>query len=127
VYVTSIQGLGASRLAQFYRQRWRVEQAIDELVHGHDLDHLVSYRLHPNRIAVGFRLLARNLAIGVQIHEAQARPPVIREPVAFRAAHVDGLGSFERQHGTLLVTPFAPTGPAEWALPWTRQCVRLVA
>jgi hypothetical protein len=93
VYVTSIQGLGASRLAQFYRQRWRVEQAIDELVNGHDLDHLVSYRVHPNRIAVGFRLLARNLAIGVQSHEAQARPAVIREPVAFRATHVDGLGS----------------------------------
>jgi hypothetical protein len=127
VYVTSIQGLGAGRLAQFYRQRWRVEQAIDELVNGHDLDHLVSYRLHPNRIAVGFRLLARNLALGVQIHEAQARPAVLREPVAFRATHVDGLGLFQRQHRTLLVTPLVPTRPAEWALPWTRQYVRLVA
>jgi hypothetical protein len=127
VYVTSIQGLGASRLARFYRQRWRVEQAIDELVHGHDLDHLVSYRLHPNRVAVGFRLLARNLAIGVQIHEAQARPPVIREPLAFRATSVDGLGLFHRQRATLVVTPLLPTGPAVWVLPWTRQYVRLVA
>jgi hypothetical protein len=127
VYVTSIQGLGASRLAAFYRQRWRVEQAIDELVNGHDLDHLVSYRLHPNRVAVGFRLLARNLAIGLQIREAQARPAVIREPLAFRATHVDGLGLFHRQRGTLVVTPLRPTGPAVWVLPWTSQCVRLIA
>lgn len=127
VYVTSIQGLGAGRLAAFYRQRWRVEQAIDELVNGHDLDHLVSYRLHPNRIAVGFRLLARNLAIGLQIHEAQARPAVIREPLAFRATHVDGLGLFQRQRETLVVTPLRPSGPAVWVLPWTSQCVRLIA
>ena len=30
VYVTSIQGLSPGRLAALYRQRWRVEQAIDE-------------------------------------------------------------------------------------------------
>ena len=34
------------------------------LLHGHDLDHLVSYRLHPDRVAIGLRLLARTLAIG---------------------------------------------------------------
>lgn len=64
VYVTSLWSVGPSRLARLYRQRWRVEQTIDELLHGHDLDHLVSYRLHPNRLAIGFRLLARNLASG---------------------------------------------------------------
>src|SRR5207302_2700243 len=53
VYVTSIQGLGPGRLIALYRQRWRVEQTLDELIHGHDLNHLVSTRLHPNRVAVG--------------------------------------------------------------------------
>jgi hypothetical protein len=104
-----------------------VEQTIDELVNGHDLDHLITTRLHPNRIAVGFRLLARNLAIGFQFHAAQARPTVIREPVAFRATYVDGLGVFHREHHTLLVAPLVATAPAVWALPWTNQCVRLVA
>ena len=54
VYVTNIQGLNPGRLAALYRQCWRVEQVIDELVNGHDLNHLVSPRLHPNRVAVGF-------------------------------------------------------------------------
>ena len=63
-----------SALAATYRQRWRVEQAIEELLNGHDLDHLVSYRLHPNRVAIGFRLLARNLAIGLQIRDADGPP-----------------------------------------------------
>lgn len=48
VYVTNIQGLGPQRLAALYRQRGRVEQTIDELGNGHDLDHLVSTRLHPS-------------------------------------------------------------------------------
>ena len=127
VYVTSIQGLGAWRLAQVYRQRWRVEQVIDELVNGHDLDHLVTTRLHPNRVAVGFRLLARNLAIGLQVHEAQARPAVIREPLAFRATHVQGLGLFYRERAAIILAPVVPTGARVWTLPWTRQLVRLVA
>ena len=66
VYVTSIQGLGPRRLAVLYRQRWRVEQVIDELCNGHDLDHLVSVRLAPNRVAVGFRLLARTPLIAAR-------------------------------------------------------------
>jgi len=77
--------------------------------------------------AVGLRLLARNLAIGMPIHAAQARPAVIREPLACRATHVDGLGLFHRQRDTLIVLPLRPTGPAVWALPWTNQWVRLVA
>lgn len=127
VYVTSIQGLGPRRLATLYRQRWRVEQAIDELVNGHDLDHLVTTRLHPNRVAVGFRLLARTLAIGLQLHEAQGRPPSLREPRAFRATQVEGLGLFRCHRGAILLTPLAPTTPRVYHLPWTHQAVRLIA
>lgn len=127
VYVTSIQGLGPSRLAALYRQRWRVEQAIDELVHGHDLDHLLTTRLHPNRVAVGFRLLARTLAIGLQLHAAEGRPAVIREPRAFRATWVEGLGLFHSHRGAIWLTPLAPITPGVYHLPWTRQAVRLIA
>jgi hypothetical protein len=127
VYVTSIQGLGPQRLIALYRQRWRVEQALDELLHGHDLDHLVSTRLHPNRVAVGFRLLARNLAIGLQLREAAARPAVIREPLAFRVTQVEGLGTFGQQRRTIYLTPLQPTPPQRLRLPWTRRVVRLVA
>ncbi|HLI57927.1 MAG TPA: transposase [Actinomycetota bacterium] len=127
VYVTTLRSAGPQRLAQTYRQRWRCEQAIEETLNGHDLDHLVSYRLHPNRVAVGFRLLARNLAIGLQIAEAQQRPEIIREPRAFRAEHVDGLGSFV-QHGPLLVlTPLRPNGEDCYRLPWTQLVVQLAA
>ena len=108
MYVTNIQGLNPGRLAALYRQRWRVEQVIDELVNGHDLDHLVSPRLHPNRIAVGFHLLARNLALGLQIHEAGARPAVLHEPRAFRAAHVEGLGLFVHEERTIWLVPSQP-------------------
>ncbi len=90
VYVTNLRSVGPRQLAVTYRRRWRAEQAIEELHNGHDLDHLVSTRLHPNQIAVGFRLLARNLAIGQQIHEAQARPEIIREPRAFRVTRWRG-------------------------------------
>jgi hypothetical protein len=127
VYVTNIQGLGPQRLIALYRRRWRVEQVLDELVHGHDLDHLVSYRLPPNRIAVGFRLLARNLAIGLQIRAAGARPAVIREPLAFRAAHVDGLGTFVVHRHTILLTPCQLAPAQTWRLPWSRRTVRLAA
>jgi IS4 transposase len=127
VYVTSIQGLPPGRLAALYRQRWRVEQALDELVNGQDLDHLVTTRLHPNRVALGFQLLARNLALGFQLAEAQGQPTVLREPRAFRATHVDGLGLFERQQTTLVLLPLQPVPPQIWALPWTHQLVRLIA
>jgi hypothetical protein len=127
VYVTNIQGLGPQRLAALYRQRWRVEQTIDELVNGHDLDHLVSTRLHPNAVAVGFRLLARNLAIGLQLHTAAALPTVIREPTAFRATQVVGLGTFVLQHRTIYLRPLRSAPPQHWRLPWTRRVVRLVA
>jgi hypothetical protein len=127
VYVTSIQGLHPGRLAAIYRQRWRVEQAIDELANGQDLDHLVTTRLHPNRIALGLQLLARNLALGFQIQEANGRPAVLREPRAFRATHVQGLGLFQRHEATLLLRPLHPALPQVWCLPWTQQIIRLVA
>ena len=94
-----------------------MEQAIEELLNGADLDHLVGYRLHPNRVAVGFRLLARNLAIGLQIARAGGRPAIIREPAAFRAAHVEGLGTFARARRTLLLTPHRPGPRQTYRLP----------
>jgi hypothetical protein len=127
VYVTNIQGLGPQRLAALYRRRWRVEQTIDELSNGHDLDHLVTTRLQPNAVAVGFRLLARNLAIGLQLHRAEALPIVIREPTACCAMLVVGLGTFTLQRHTIYIRPLRPARPLRWCLPWTRRVVRLVA
>jgi hypothetical protein len=127
VYVTSCRSLGPQRLAATYRQRWRVEQAIEELLNGADLDHLVSYRLRPNRIAIGFRLLARNLAIGLQIADAEARPAVIREPLAFRAAHVEGLGIFTRAGAAILLACPGAAAEQTYRLPWTGLTVRLAA
>src|SRR5947209_3069738 len=127
VYVTSLRSAGPQWLATTYRQRWRAEQAIEEIKHGHDLDHLVSYRLHPNRIAIGFRLLARNLAIGLQIEQAKGRPTPIREPRAFRAQHVDGLGLFERDGTAIVLHRSAVDLPRTYHLPWTHCAVRLAA
>ena len=127
VYVTSLRSAGPQFLAQTYRQRWRAEQAIEEELNGHDLDHLVSYRLHPNRVAIGFRLLARNLAIGLQINEAYGRPETIREPRAFRAEHVDGLGSFVQRGPLLLLAPLHSDGARSYHLPWTQLVVQVAA
>jgi hypothetical protein len=127
VYVTSLRSKGPNALAAAYRQRWRVEQAIEELLNGTDLDHLVGYSLHPNRVAIGFRLLARNLAIGLQIADADARPAAIREPAAFRAAHVEGLGTFVQDRRTILLTPSIAAPDQLHRLPWTHCTVRLVA
>jgi hypothetical protein len=130
VYVTSLRSRGPQWLATTYRQRNRAEQAIAELLNGNDLDHLVTTRLRPTRIALGFRLLARNLAIGLQIADATARPAVIREPAAFRATQVDGLGTFLQHRRTLQVTAsVAARRPRRrvYRLPWTRLIVRLVA
>jgi len=118
---------GPQWLATTYRQRWRAEQAIEEALNGNDLDHPVSYRLHPNRVAIGFRLLARNLAIGLQIKDAQGRPDTIREPRAFRAEHVDGLGSFVCLGDFVLLRDLHPGEQTTYRLPWTQQTVRLAA
>lgn len=127
VYVTSLRSAGPQFLATTYRQRWRAEQAIEESLNGHDLDHLVSYRLHPNRIAIGFRLLARNLAIGLQITQAQGRPETIREPRAFCAEHVDGLGAFVQRGPMLFLTPLRPQPQQSYTLPWTQLIVQVAA
>jgi hypothetical protein len=129
VYVTDPWGSGPQRLARLYRQRWRVEQVLDELVNGHDLDHLVGYRLAPNRVAGGLRLPARNLAIGLQIREAGQRPATIREPLACRATQVDGLGTFVVTRDTLVVTArHPPPGDDQpLALPWTNRLLRYAA
>jgi len=92
-----------------------------------DLDHLVGYRLHPNRVAIGLRLLARNLAVGLQIKDADRRPDRIREPAAFRAAHVDGLGTFATDGSTILLARQHPTHEDSCALTWLGRTVRLVA
>ncbi len=60
--------------------------------------------MHPNQIAVGFRLLARNLAIGRQIAQAQGRPAVIREPRTFRTDQVEGLGTSAVVQQTIMIT-----------------------
>jgi hypothetical protein len=127
VYVTSRWGAGPQALIRLYRQRWRVEQAIDELLHGHDLDHLVSYRLHPNRVAIGLRLLARNLAIGYQIRAAGQRPARLREPGAFRTEAVTGLGTYVEVDGVIVLTALRPPSAAECRLPWTHRLLRYVA
>ena len=127
VYLTSLRSRGPNALAATYRRRWRVEQAIEELLNGTDLDHLVGSSLHPNRVAIGFRLLARNLAIGHQIAQADARPTPIREPAAFRAAHVDGLGTFVHDRQTILLATPHTAPDQHYELPWTQRTVRLVA
>jgi hypothetical protein len=127
VYVTSLWGAGPRRLARTYRRRWRVEQALDELLNGHDLDHLVGYRLHPNRVAIGFRLLARTLAIGLQLREAAGRPARIREPRAFRAEHVDGLGAYRVEHAVIVLTSLQPAAEIGGQLPWIGRAFRYAA
>jgi hypothetical protein len=127
VYVTSLRSAGPQWLARTYRQRWRAEQAIEECKNGHDLDHLVSYRLHPNRIAVGFRLLARNLAIGFQLEQAQGRPEHIQEPLAFRAQHVDGLGTFELTGSVILLARPGLDPKRRFDLSWTGCAIRAAA
>jgi hypothetical protein len=127
VYVTSLRSARPQWLATTYRQRWRVEQAIEELLNGHDLDHLVGYRLHPNQVALGFRLLARNLALGCQIAQHGARPVHLLEPRAFRATQVDGLGTFSVQRHTIHLRPLQAGPPQRFRLPWTHRVVQLAA
>lgn len=124
VYVTSRRSRGPNALAAAYRRRWRAEQAIEELLNGTDLDHLVAYRLHPNRVAIGFRLLARNLAIGYQLHQDDTRPAPIREPRAFRATAVEGLGTFAIEAHGLVITPLRSAAPPPQRLPWSQLTVQ---
>ena len=127
VYCTNLRAVGPRRLARLYRQRWRVEQAIDELLHGHDLDHLVSYRLHPNRVAVGFRLLARTLALGYQLRQQQGSPAPLAEPLAFRARCVDGLGTFTLDHPVIQLSGWDGPPLSSCHLPWSGITVLVAA
>jgi hypothetical protein len=95
------------------------------VLNGMDLDHLVGYRLHLNRVALGFRLLARNLAIGLQIRDADGCAATIREPAAFRAAHVVGRGTFACKGTTIQLAGSGPGAQATYLLPWTGRLVRL--
>src|SRR5262249_55192061 len=134
VSVTSLRSYGPRRLATTYRQRNPAEQATGELLNGNALDHPVTHRLRPSRVALGFRLLARNLASGLQLRDAGARPAVIREPAALRATQVDGLGTFARERRTVRVTRAVaahrvPPRPLlqRLSLPWTRLTVHLAS
>ena len=133
VYVTNLHGLGPARLAARYRRRWRRGQVLDELIHREGLDHLVTPRLHPHRPAAGFRFLASNLPIWRQVHDAGGGRTPIREPLAFRATQVEGLGLFVRHEHQIevrsysLLLPDAPPRPWCWELPWTRRIVQLIA
>ena len=125
VYVTNLRRGGPQQWAALYRRRWRVEQVLDELRNGHDVDHLVAYRLGPNRIAVGFRLLARNLALGYQLAQADGQPGALAEPRAFGAAHVEGLGTFVLDGQIIYLRPRRTPTASPYHLPWSRQTVCL--
>jgi hypothetical protein len=75
VYVTSVRGAGPQRLAATDRQRWRVEQAIEELLNGADLDHLVGYRAGDHQAEDGVAAL------------------VVGDPLALLVAHQQLAGS----------------------------------
>jgi hypothetical protein len=56
----------------------------------------------------------RRPAIGLQIAEAGERPAVIREPTAFRALHVEGLGTFVQHQATAWLAPYRSACPQVW-------------
>lgn len=97
------------------------------MLHGHDLDHLVGYRLHPNRVAIGLRLLARNLALGYQIHAAGQRPARLSEPRAFRVTAVEGLATYVIVDGVIVLTPLEPSDCRVGQLPWTHHMLQHAA
>lgn len=68
-----------------------------------------------------------NLAIGLQLATAEPWPSVIRERRAFRAAHVDGLGTFTVEGRTLVLHPFRQSPAQQFHLSWTRRVVHLAA
>src|SRR5262249_43526830 len=116
VYVTNLRRGGPQRWAALYRRRLRVEQVIDELRHGHELDHPVTTRLGPNGLAMGFRLLARNWARGYQLAQRGEPPPPLAEPHAFCATHVEGLGQFFHDGRTISLRPLQATPAQRWVL-----------
>lgn len=125
-YVTNLTHLRPNAVARLYRRRWCVEQAIEELLHGMDLDHLVSYSLHPNRVALLFRVLARNLQIGYQRHRWPDLA-TFREWRWMRSLVVERPG-LVWIHGMTIEIVVDPKHPPEiYPIPWTGQLVSLAA
>jgi hypothetical protein len=124
---TSLQRLGTGRLLPLYHHRWRGEQTLDAVLHGHALHPLGSTPLHPHRVAGGCRLLARTLASGRPIHAAAGRPASLRDPLACRATPVEGLGTFEQPRRTVSLVPLQPLATPLLPLPSAHRVVRLVA
>jgi hypothetical protein len=52
---------------------------------------------------------------------------VIREPPAFRALHVEGLGTFVQHQATAGRAPYRSARPQVWELPWTGLTVQIAA
>ncbi len=71
--------------------------------------------------------LDRHLAIGFQMEQVQGRPEHIREPLAFRAQHVDGLGTFEHSGRVLVLYRTTTNEGRVYALSWTGCAIRAVA
>jgi hypothetical protein len=68
------------------------------------------------------------VAIGQQIRAAGARPAPIREPLAFRATEVEGLGTFRTAHQTIVVTPLRAAAETHVCpLPWADCHVQYAA
>lgn len=84
---------------------------VEVTVFNDDGGHLVSYYLRPIQGAIGFCLLARHLAFGRQIKQADGRPRTIREPRAFRAVIVEGSGTFTIQAHGVVKTPLRSAAP----------------
>ena len=59
--------------------------------------------------------------------EEAAHPTVIREPVALRATHVKGMGTFVREPAIIRLTTLHATGLQTHPLPWTGHTVHLAA
>jgi hypothetical protein len=91
--------------------------------------------LHPHQIALSFRLLARNLALGWQLAQAGVgvaagtRPAHLLEPRAFRVTQVEGLATFVTEPQTLTLTcPQLAVPAPPCVLSWPRLLtVRSVA
>ena len=92
-----------------------------------DLDHLVSVSLHRNRVAVLFRLLARNLQLGYQLDQAAGTPTPLFEWRRLRALLVEGAGAVTVQGMTIHLTITQPTPPLTLPLRWSGLHAHLAA
>lgn len=76
-------------------------------------------------------LVAENALLRQQLlvlRRSVKRPDVIREPRAFHATRVEGLGTFSMGQDTIVVTPLrAKPADQTYPLPWTQQTVHYAA